>query len=179
MTNLIIILTLSFSLLFGVDTPKEIDTQSQITNKVPFDLEILKQGQSIKKRLKKMQTRQAQRAKSVPKPAGNPIYLSNQKRDKTLLKATSSEMNQIKSTRLELQNKERQNKYLNISEEISNNQIKSTRLEQIQRTVSGSSFSSERNQIKSTRLELQNKYRNIFEEISIIKAIETPGIQLN
>jgi hypothetical protein len=111
MTRLIAIM-LTFSFLLGVDTPKEIVTQSQITDKIPFDPEILKKDQSIKKRLEKMQTRQAQIAKSVSKPAGNPIYLSNQKRDKTLLKATSSEMNQIKSTTLELQNK-----YRNIFEE--------------------------------------------------------------
>jgi len=93
MTRLIAIM-LTFSFLLGVDTPKEIDTQSQITNKVPFDPEIFQQNQPTKKRLqKRMQNRPARSDKGAAKPAGNPIYLSNQKRDKTLLKQTPTKKN--------------------------------------------------------------------------------------
>ena len=95
MTNLIIILTLSFSFLFGVDSPKsESHTESlsklqDNTTKIPFDPEIFQQNQPTKKRLqKRMQNRPARSAKGAPKPAGTSIYMSNQKRDKTLLKQT-------------------------------------------------------------------------------------------
>ena len=50
MTNRIaFILTLSFSFLFGVDTPKEIDSQSQIITEIQFDADAFQQNQLIKK----------------------------------------------------------------------------------------------------------------------------------
>ena len=50
MTNRIaFILALSFSILFGVDTPKEIDSPSQIVTEIQFDAEVFQQNQLIKK----------------------------------------------------------------------------------------------------------------------------------
>ena len=90
MTNRIaFIFTLSFSFLFGVDTPKEIETSSQIITEIQFDADAFQQNQQIKKGM--IETyKQARKAKSIPKPAGSPIYISNQKSGKALKKETSA-----------------------------------------------------------------------------------------
>ena len=50
MTNRIaFILTLSFSFLFGVETPKEIETSSQTTTDIQVDAEVFQQNLQIKK----------------------------------------------------------------------------------------------------------------------------------
>ena len=88
MTNRIaFILTLSFSFLFGVDTPKEIDSPSQIITEIQFDAEVFQQNLQIKKGMIQ-NYKQARKAKRIPKPAGSPIYISNQKSGKTLKKET-------------------------------------------------------------------------------------------
>ena len=79
MTNIIaFILTLSFSFLFGVDTPKEIDSQSQITTEIQFDADTFQQNQLIKKGLQESY-KQARRAKGIPKPDGKPVHISRKK----------------------------------------------------------------------------------------------------
>ena len=79
MTNLIaIILFLSFSFLFGVDTPKEIETPSQIVTEIQFDAEVFQQNQLIKKGLQESY-KQARRAKGIPKPDGKPVHISRKK----------------------------------------------------------------------------------------------------
>mgnify|MGYP000742981702 FL=1 len=82
-------LSLSLSSLFGVDTSKELGIPSLSTpsQEIQFDAEIFQQNQLIKKRMSE-NYKQARKAKSMPKPAGSPIYISNQKSDKTLLKET-------------------------------------------------------------------------------------------
>ena len=88
MTNRIaFILALSFSILFGVDTPKEIDSPSQIITEIQFDAEVFQQNLQIKKGMIQ-NYKQARKAKRIPKPAGSPIYISNQKSGKTLKKET-------------------------------------------------------------------------------------------
>ncbi|MGY8927509.1 MAG: hypothetical protein ACKVJC_09480 [Flavobacteriales bacterium] len=79
MTNLIAII-LTFSFLFGVDFPK---SESQITTDIQFDADTFQENQLIKKEMKK-NYKQARKAKSIPKPAGSPIYISNQKSGKAL-----------------------------------------------------------------------------------------------
>jgi len=88
MTNRItFIFTLSFSILFGVDTPKEIETSFQTTTDIQFDAEVFQQSQQIKKGM--IETyKQARKSKRIPKPAGSPIYISNQKSGKALKKET-------------------------------------------------------------------------------------------
>ena len=88
MTNRIaFIFALSFSFLFGVDTPKEIETLFQTATSIQFDAEAFQQNQLIKKRLQESY-KQARKSKSIPKPAGSPIYISNQKSGNTLKKET-------------------------------------------------------------------------------------------
>jgi len=88
MTNRIaIIFTLSISILFGVDTPKEIDSPSQIVTEIQFDADAFQQNQLIKKGMIE-NYKQARKAKRIPKPAGSPIYLSNKKNGATLKKET-------------------------------------------------------------------------------------------
>jgi hypothetical protein len=90
MTNRIaFILTLSFSFLFGVDTPKEIDSPSQIVTEIQFDAEVFQQNLQIKKGMIQ-NYKQARKAKRIPKPAGSPIYLSNKKNGAALKKETSA-----------------------------------------------------------------------------------------
>ena len=84
MTNRIaIIFTLSISILFGVDTPKEIDSPSQIVTEIQFDADAFQQNQLIKKGMIE-NYKQARKAKRIPKPAGSPIYISNQKSGQAL-----------------------------------------------------------------------------------------------
>ena len=88
MTNRIaFIFILSFSFLFGVDTPKEIDSPSQIVTEIQFDAEVFQQNMQIKKGMIQ-NYKQARKAKRIPKPAGSPIYLSNKKNGAALKKET-------------------------------------------------------------------------------------------
>ena len=88
MTNRIVfILALSFSFIFGVDPPKEIDSPSQIITEIQFDAEVFQQNLQIKKGMIQ-NYKQARKAKRIPKPAGSPIYISNQKSGKALKKET-------------------------------------------------------------------------------------------
>ena len=79
MTNRIaFILTLSFSFLFGVDTPKEIETSSQIITEIQFDADAFQQNKLIKKGM--IETyKQARKAKRIPKPDGKPVHISRKK----------------------------------------------------------------------------------------------------
>ena len=88
MTNRIAItLTLSLSFLFGVDRPKEIETSSQKTTEIQFNTEEFQKNLHIKKEIIQ-NYKQARKSKSIPKPTGSPIYLSNQKSGNTLIKET-------------------------------------------------------------------------------------------
>ena len=50
MTNRIVfILALSFSFIFGVDPPKEVETSSQTTTEIQFVAEVFQQNLQIKK----------------------------------------------------------------------------------------------------------------------------------
>jgi hypothetical protein len=101
MTNRIaFILTLSFPFLFGVDTPKEIDSQSQTTAEIQFDVDAFQKNQLIKKGLQESY-KQARKAKSIPKPAGSPIYISNQKSGKVLKKETPAKKILVDEVHLE------------------------------------------------------------------------------
>jgi len=88
MTNRIaFIFILSISIIFGVDTPKEIDSPSQIVTEIQFDAEVFQQNMQIKKGMIQ-NYKQARKAKRIPKPAGSPIYLSNKKNGAALKKET-------------------------------------------------------------------------------------------
>ena len=79
MTNHVtFIFTLSFSLLFGVDIPKEIETPSQKITEIQFDAEAFQQNQLIKKRLQESY-KQTRKAKGIPKPVGKPVHNSRKK----------------------------------------------------------------------------------------------------
>ena len=86
MTNRIaFIFTLSFSFLFGVDTPKEIEPPSQIITEIQFDAEAFQQNQLIKKRLQESY-KQARKAKGIPKPDGKSVHISRKKGNEPLAK---------------------------------------------------------------------------------------------
>ena len=119
MTNRIaFILALSFSILFGVDTPKEIDSPSQIITEIQFDAEVFQQNLQIKKGMIQ-NYKQARKAKRIPKPAGSPIYISNQKSGKALKKETPAK--KVLENEVQLEKRENAKQKLNelraISEE--------------------------------------------------------------
>ena len=108
----------TFSILFGVDTPKEIETSFQTTTNIQFDAEVFQQSQQIKKGM--IETyKQARKAKRIPKPAGSPIYISNQKSGKALKKETPAK--KVLENEVQLEKRENAKQKLNelraISEE--------------------------------------------------------------
>ena len=86
MTNRIaFIFTLSFSFLFAVDTPKEIEPPSQIITEIQFDAEAFQQNQLIKKGITEAY-KQARKAKRIPKPDGKSVHISRKKGSEPLSK---------------------------------------------------------------------------------------------
>ena len=119
MTNRIVfILALSFSFIFGVDPPKEVETSSQTTTEIQFDAEVFQQNLQIKKGMIQ-NYKQARKAKRIPKPAGSPIYISNQKSGKALKKETPAK--KVLENEVQLEKRENAKQKLNalwtISEE--------------------------------------------------------------
>ncbi|MBT4155160.1 MAG: hypothetical protein HOE56_05995, partial [Candidatus Marinimicrobia bacterium] len=64
-----ILLTLTFSMIFGVDTPKESATPSESTHsqEIQFDAEAFQKNISLKKGMAET-FKQARRANGIPKP---------------------------------------------------------------------------------------------------------------
>ncbi|MBT3945845.1 MAG: hypothetical protein HOF42_05400, partial [Candidatus Marinimicrobia bacterium] len=75
-----ILLTLTFSMIFGVDTPKESATPSESTHsqEIQFDAEAFQKNISLKKGMAET-FKQARRANGIPKPDMKPTRVSNNK----------------------------------------------------------------------------------------------------
>ncbi len=91
-----------------MDTPKEIETSSQIITEIQFDADAFQQNQLIKKGMIE-NYKQARKAKSIPKPAGSPIYISNQKYGKALKKQTPAKKILVDEVHLEKRENAKQN----------------------------------------------------------------------
>ena len=78
----ILTLTLSFPLLFGVDTPSEIGSNSQRTQsqEIQFNADEFQENRLIKKGLSNI-LKQAKVGKKIPKPIGSPTVLTQKKRE--------------------------------------------------------------------------------------------------
>ena len=76
----ILTLTLSFPLLFGVDTPSEIGSNSQRTQsqEIQFNADEFQENRLIKKGLSNI-LKQAKVGKKIPKPIGSPTVLTQKK----------------------------------------------------------------------------------------------------
>lgn len=87
-----ILLTLTFSMIFGVDTPKESATPSESTHsqEIQFDAEEFQKNKSLKKGMAET-FKQARRANGIPKPDMKTTHVSNSKATPTSEKLSSKE----------------------------------------------------------------------------------------
>ncbi|MBT5115606.1 MAG: hypothetical protein HOM27_05970, partial [Candidatus Marinimicrobia bacterium] len=87
-----ILLTLTFSMIFGVDTPKESATPSESTHsqEIQFDAEAFQKNISLKKGMAET-FKQARRANGIPKPDMKTTHVSNSKATPTSEKLSSKE----------------------------------------------------------------------------------------
>ena len=99
MTNLIIILTLSFSMLLGVDTSKELESNPQTLNspEITLDIENVQQVRQMKAGMNKL-FKQARKANGIPKPDKAQFIQARKKGDNKIIKQTPARLSQNKST---------------------------------------------------------------------------------
>jgi protocatechuate 3,4-dioxygenase beta subunit len=100
MTRLLtIILTLSFSMLLGVDTPKELESNPQTLNspEITLDIENVQQVRQMKAGMNKL-FKQARKANGIPKPDKAQFIQARTKGDKKIIKQTSARLSQNKGT---------------------------------------------------------------------------------